>query len=81
MFPRIAERMSKGMIFIFPVSMVKIVAPLNQKNSVWMGGSLMASSSVVQRSWIRKGEYDMVGPSIIHDRLFFNLVIHVSMWQ
>ncbi len=71
MFPRLVERMSKEMTAIVPSSMkVKIVAPLNRKNSVWMGGSLMASSSVVQKSWIRKEEYDRVGPSIIHDRCF-----------
>ncbi len=69
MFPRIAERMSKEMTAIVPASMkVKIVAPLNRKNSVWMGGSIVASLSVFQKSWIRLEEYDDIGPTLVHDR-------------
>ncbi len=71
MYPGIADRMQKEIPSLAPASMrVKIVARPERKYSTWIGGSLLASSSTFQQSWISKKEYDESGPSIVHRKCF-----------
>ncbi|PIC15785.1 hypothetical protein B9Z55_022627 [Caenorhabditis nigoni] len=52
------------------VMKIKIVAPLERKYAVWMGGSILASLNSFQEMWISKEEYDESGPSIVHRKCF-----------
>merc|ERR1712226_1438275 len=49
---------------------IKIIAPPERKDSVWIGGSILASLSTFQQMWISKQEYDECGPSIVHRKCF-----------
>ena len=69
MFPGIAERMKKEMTALAPPTMeITIIAPPERKNSVWKGGSILASQSTFQQMCISKQEYDENGSSIVHRR-------------
>ncbi|CAL5434470.1 unnamed protein product [Camellia sinensis] len=71
MFPGITDRMSKEITALAPGSMkIKVVAPLERKYSVWIGGSILASLSTFQQMWISKDEYDESGPAIVHRKCF-----------
>lgn len=71
MYPGIADRMQKEIVALAPSSMkVKVVAPLERKYSVWIGGSILASLSTFQQMWVTKQEYDESGPSIVHRKCF-----------
>ncbi|CAD6261635.1 unnamed protein product [Miscanthus lutarioriparius] len=71
MFPGIAERMSSEIAALAPPSMkVKVVAPLERKYSVWIGGSVLASLSTFQQMWISREEYDETGTGIVHRKCF-----------
>lgn len=61
------DRLQKELSALEPISMnMETSAPLDRKNMVWMGGSLLASHSSFQQMWICKEEYDDFGPSIVH---------------
>ena len=50
---------------------VKVIAPPGRKHSVWIGGSILASSlSTFQWGWITKEEYDEQGPTLVHRKCF-----------
>ncbi|PIC36868.1 hypothetical protein B9Z55_015706 [Caenorhabditis nigoni] len=67
MYPGIADRMQKEITTLAPSAVkTKIIAPPERKNSVWFGGSIVASLNTFQRMWILKAEYDEWGSSIIH---------------
>jgi actin-related protein len=67
----IAERLNKEMTFLAPESIkIKVSSPPERKYSVWIGGSILASLSTFQHSWITKDEYKEVGPSIVHRKCF-----------
>ncbi|XP_042454329.1 actin-100-like isoform X1 [Zingiber officinale] len=71
MFPGIADRMSKEITALAPSSMkIKVVAPPGRKNSVWIGGSIIASLSTFEQMWIAKKEYEESGPAIVHRKCF-----------
>jgi actin-related protein len=71
MYPGIADRMDKEIVALAPNTMkVKIVAPVERKYSVWIGGSILASLSTFQQMWITKEEYNDSGPSIVHRKCF-----------
>eukprot|EP00026_Physarum_polycephalum_P012146 Phypoly_transcript_12422.p1 GENE.Phypoly_transcript_12422~~Phypoly_transcript_12422.p1 ORF type:complete len:347 (+),score=38.77 Phypoly_transcript_12422:158-1042(+) len=70
-FPGMAERMHKEISALAPRdSKVRIIAPEERKNSVWIGGSILASLSTFQQMWICREEYDESGPSIVHRKCF-----------
>ncbi|XP_038044799.1 actin-3-like [Patiria miniata] len=72
LFPGIADRMQKEVTALAPRSTeIKIIAPPERKNSVWIGGSILASLSTFQEMWISKQEYDESGPSIVTPRCFY----------
>uniref|UniRef100_A0A2K5DKD1 Uncharacterized protein n=1 Tax=Aotus nancymaae TaxID=37293 RepID=A0A2K5DKD1_AOTNA len=67
MYPGIAERMQKKITALAPSTMkIKIIAPPECKYSMWISGSILASLSTFQQTWISKQEYDESGPSIVH---------------
>ena len=66
----ISELMSKEIKALVPAALIKIVALPERKNSVWIGGSILASLSTFQQMWISKEEYDEFGPSIVHRKCF-----------
>ena len=47
---------------------VKIVAPPERKYSTWIGGSIVASLSTFQESWITAQEYDEEGARVVRSR-------------
>ena len=67
MFPGVTERMVQEISSLAPPTIrIKTVAPLERKYSTWIGGSILASLSTFQQSWISKKEYDESGPAIVH---------------
>ena len=67
MFPGITERINKEVAALTPAGMkVKVVAPPERKYSTWIGGSILASLSTFQTTWVSKAAYDENGPSIVH---------------
>ncbi|CAE7533305.1 unnamed protein product, partial [Symbiodinium sp. CCMP2456] len=71
MFPGIGERMTKELTVLAPATVkVKVVAPIERKYSVWIGGSVLASLSTFQQMWISRDEYDESGPNIVHRKCF-----------
>lgn len=71
LFPNIDQRVTNEIKALAPSSVnVKVVAPLERKYTVWIGGSILASLSTFQQMWITKQEYDSEGPSIIHRKCF-----------
>ncbi|EMP26854.1 Actin, cytoplasmic type 5 [Chelonia mydas] len=71
MYGGIADRMQKEIAALAPGTMkIKIIAPVERKFSVWIGGSILASLSTFQQMWISKQEYDEAGPSIVHRKCF-----------
>ncbi|KAG3290482.1 ACTG1-like [Ictidomys tridecemlineatus] len=70
-YPGIADGMQKEITALAPSTMkIKIIAPPERKNSVWIGGSILASLSTFQQMWISKQECDESGPSIVHRKCF-----------
>ncbi|KAI3506424.1 hypothetical protein L1887_28782 [Cichorium endivia] len=54
-----------------PSSMkIKVIAALERKYAVWIGGSILASLSTFQQMSISKAEYYEFGPSIVHRKCF-----------
>ncbi|XP_019253291.1 PREDICTED: actin-like [Nicotiana attenuata] len=71
MFPGIAERINKEITGLAPSRMkIEVVAPPERKYIAWIGGSILASLSTFEKVCITKGEYDEIGPSIIHMKCF-----------
>lgn len=67
MIPGIAERVEKEVIALAPPSMrIRVLAPPQRKNSVWIGGSVLgAQECFVQNMAVLKAEYDEEGPNVI----------------
>ena len=67
MFPGMDLRMNREIAALAPSTVrVKIIAPPERKYSTWIGGSILASLSTFQKTWITKQEYDELGPAIVH---------------
>jgi len=68
-FVGIADRMARELRSIAPTSTnINIVAPIDRKHSVWIGGAIFASTPSNDQRWITKAEYDKSGPSIVHEK-------------
>lgn len=62
-----AERMDKEMSCMAPASWeVKVSAPPERNYSTWIGGSILASLSIMQQMWISRQEYEEYGSLIVH---------------
>lgn len=71
MFDGIQERLNKEISLLVPPTVkVKIIAPVERKYSIWIGGSVMSTLATFQSSWIRQSEFQEVGPSIVHRKCF-----------
>ena len=67
MFPGVCERMVKEITALAPPTIkIKVIAPPECKYSTWIGGSILASLSTFQQSWISEQEYDESSPAIVH---------------
>jgi actin-related protein len=66
-FPDIEERIKSEIVSLAPSTMkIKIIAPPKRADSVWIGGSILASLSTFQQMWISAEEYEEKGASIVH---------------
>eukprot|EP01132_Coremiostelium_polycephalum_P004720 gene4720-5894_t len=71
MFPGIEERINKELTeLVGSTTKTRVVSTQNRKNSVWLGGSILASMASFQQMWISKEDYDESGPQIIHRKCF-----------
>ncbi|XP_062393475.1 actin, cytoplasmic 1-like isoform X1 [Sardina pilchardus] len=71
MCPGFADRMQKEITSLAPSTMwIKMVAYPERKDSVWIGGSILASLSTFQQMLVSKQEYDESGPSIMDRKCF-----------
>ena len=67
MIPGFAERMSKEVTALAPDwAEVNVIAPPERKYSVWIGGSILSSSSNFLPTAISAQEYYENGPAIVH---------------
>jgi len=69
MFPGLPERLTAELQQRAPPSIAKenicVIAPPNRNQSVWLGGSMIASLSTFNDLCISKAEYDEVGKSVV----------------
>lgn len=71
MFEGIQERLNKEISLLVPPTVkVKIIAPVERKYSVWIGGSVLSTLATFQTSWITKEEFDETGSAIVHRKCF-----------
>lgn len=71
MFPGIKERLEKDISGLAPTSVkVKVIAPVERKFSVWIGGSVLSTLATFQPMWVTRQEYDESGASIVHRKCF-----------
>ncbi len=70
-YPGLPERLAAELKALAPPAVkIKVVAPPERKYSVWTGGSILASLSTFQGSWIDKADFLAAGPSIVHRKCF-----------
>ena len=71
MFECLQERLDKELTSLVPEGVkIKIIAPVERKFSIWIGGSVLATLATFQQSWITRDEFDETGPSIVHRKCF-----------
>lgn len=67
MLPGLPQRLEKEIKRLLSVGReVTVIAPAHRKNSVWIGGSILASLSSFKDMWVTKAQYEEQGPSVIH---------------
>eukprot|EP00483_Globobulimina_turgida_P013097 UN13121 len=67
MFRKLDERIKNELTLLVDVSTkIKVMAPLERKYSIWIGGSIVTSRSTFQDKWITMEEYNEYGPQIVH---------------
>lgn len=49
---------------------IGISATPERKYSSWIGGSILASLPTFDQIWIRKQEYEEIGPNVVHQKCF-----------
>jgi actin-related protein len=72
MFNGLRERFENEVKNLFNNNMkdeVKVISPPEQRNAVWIGGSLLSNSSFDSK-WITKTEYQEYGVLIVHRKCF-----------
>jgi actin len=71
MYDGLQERLNKELSsLVSNNTKVKIIAPMERKYSIWIGGSVLATLATFQASWVQQAEYQEVGPSIVHRKCF-----------
>ncbi len=67
MFRRITDRLHSELKELAGPNMrIRINAPPERKNSVWIGGSIIASLPSFQRKLITRQQYEEHGPRIVY---------------
>ncbi|EFC36130.1 hypothetical protein NAEGRDRAFT_44886 [Naegleria gruberi] len=67
----IQERLTREMTrMVGGAVRLRIIAPPERKYSVWIGGSILSSLSSFQDRWIRRADYEELGPDLISKMLF-----------
>ena len=71
-FRGIADRMKKEVQLLSPYTEnINVTVPaIEEKFSVWKGGSILASMSTFKQMCITLEEYDEFGPAIVHRKCF-----------
>lgn len=71
MFEGLPERLNKELSALVPPAMkIKILAPVERKFSIWIGGSVLSTLATFQSSWITKAEYEEAGSAIVHRKCY-----------
>lgn len=71
MFENIQGRLNKEIAGLLqPGINVKIIAPVERKFSIWIGGSVLSTLATFQACWITKEEFTETGPSIVRRKCF-----------
>lgn len=71
MFEGIQERLNKEISNKAPPNTeVRIIAPVERKYSVWIGGSLLATLATFQTCWITDEEFKEEGVNVVHRKCF-----------
>ena len=71
MFGKMGERLVKEIRALAPSSAtIEKFAPPERKNSVWIGGSIVASLENFGPMFISRSEYKEVGAEIVHSKCF-----------
>ncbi|XP_024238800.1 actin-3-like [Oncorhynchus tshawytscha] len=70
MFSGLPERLQSELNQIAPCGGTTIVASQERQNTVWLGGSILASLSSFQSLWIRRKDYEEKGPFVIYRKCF-----------
>ena len=67
MYNGLVDRLEKELENLAPKNgMVKVIAPVDRYNSVWMGGSVLSGLKTFESSYCTKEEYNEYGPEICH---------------
>ena len=71
MYEFLQERLNKEITALVHEGVkVKIIAPVERKFSIWIGGSVLSTLATFQASWITMEEYNESGVSIVHRKCF-----------
>lgn len=71
LFPGFEDRLKKELSALVPPKMnVKVVASDDRDDSVWIGGSILASLTTFTPMWVTRKEFEDSGPSILHKKCF-----------
>jgi actin-related protein len=71
MFRGLAERMEKEVVALAtPQMKVNVTATPERKNSVWLGGSVLASLDAFPQMMIDRAEYRDEGVQIVHKKCY-----------
>lgn len=69
LFPGFPERLSKELDLLASGRLkFSVSATPDRKYFPWIGGSILASLTAYQDSWVKKSDYEESGPSLIHQR-------------
>lgn len=71
MFRGMPERLANELRAIMPGTMstsLRVIAPQDRCNAIWVGGSILTSLSTFEDKWITGSDYDEFGPSIVHKK-------------
>lgn len=71
MFEGFPERINKEVSALIPPAMkVKVLAPVERKFSIWIGGSVLSTLATFQSSWVTKAEFEEAGSIIVHKKCY-----------
>lgn len=68
LFPGLSNRLDKALNTVESSRKISVQPAI--KHSAWRGGSILSTSTALDRMWIPKEEYDESGPPIVHTRCF-----------